>query len=183
MIYTKLKLWLEENGIEYIETDYMEPYETRDPQNNIQKRFKFLAPKKTVDREYKKLTIASNNGKMNLDVVFYKDGESYYIDDVYFGKYDFEFWHEDECDLTWIELMDIIQSIMNGELKFRIVSRADTGAWISDRDFDLSDPEDRQDFNKYMESSDNKSVHPYIRKGPMKHEIYDWNSYDCFVRE
>ena len=68
-------------------------------------------------------------------------------------------------------------------MKILSVSYADTGEWILDHRFDMSDPEEQLQLNRYMARVDKKKCHPYIRKGSMMHEIYDWNTYDCIVRD
>ena len=182
MIYSELKKWLEENQIDYIEKDSTESYKVPDPQNILQRRFTFLAPKKIENRELKKLTIVSNNGKMNLDLIFYKNEEQYDFEDIVFGRFYFEFGSIIDHD-SFVDLIDIVQSIITNKMKILSVSYADTGEWILDHRFDMSDPEEQLQFNRYMARVDKKKCHPYIRKGSMMHEIYDWNTYDCIVRD
>lgn len=187
MTLTEMKAWLDENGIEYKEETYSYSGEMKEPETPS--FFSRLFAVEPLYKSGKELIIESKNGKRNLELSFGRDNTNYIFTLMMFGNYLFDI---DEEDFNIEEAAELVRSVIQGNKKFICEYGEDfADDDISDNDecFDMADPKERDAFHRKVDRIRNvnqgmlNKVIKFLYQVPKKYEIYDWNTYECIVRE
>jgi hypothetical protein len=131
------------------------------------------------------LTIASNNGKKNIELQFNEVNDDFVFVDLMFGDYCFElFDHAEETLAT--ELVKIINKIKSGRLAVIVKNNIKKKRWLGDATFDLDDDDEllgKQGFEEVKQMiKKSRGFISKLFKPQIQYEIYDWNSYDCIMK-
>ena len=181
MTFDAAKMLLEENNISFSELHFDSVAEFR---LHISP---FAYTKNAGTYPVKALVITSNNNHKNIELQFIDENNdgNYTFVDLYFGEYFFELF---DCQEEFLQqsITDEIKSVISNEVIVIVANDLKKGKWIGDQIFDKNEKDGfgLPGFEKTMQRLNKKKG--FVAKlfgSKTQYEIYDWNSYQCMIKQ
>ena len=142
------------------------------------------------------LVVRSNNGKKDIELQFNEKDGIFCFEEIRFGSYCFEVLCEVKEEKLAEELIACIREVQEGYWRVIVANNIKRRFWLWDACFDLNDTDDdisgKKAFDEAMlliEESEKVSGGVFgkfldkLLRTKVQYEIYDWNTYQCIVKE
>lgn len=131
------------------------------------------------------LVIESPNGKKNIELQFNATENDFIFDLPHFGSFAYESFQDNER-LDPNDLLSFINDIMSGHVAVIVANDIRHKRLLWDCSFDLNNTDDeilgKAGFEETVKQIQTKKYFIARLLEPEKqYEIYDWNSYQCFI--
>ena len=140
------------------------------------------------------IVIKSNNGKKDIELQCNGLDGIFTVQNMYFGNLSFDLFEADEEE--WAEIiLSYIKNIQEGKGKVITANNIEKNCWLWDTYYDLSCDESifgKKEFEEDLaeiygsgpvaEGIIGKILDRLLRT-KIQYEIYDWNTYQCIIKE
>lgn len=127
------------------------------------------------------LVVRCKNGHKDIALQFNDSEIGYTFEDLYFGEYGFEF-YDYKKDLLPDAIVKTIGRIMQGRTVIVVANDLKRHHWLADACYDRL--EDDDEYNAAIESIHKApSVVDRLLQSVRQYEIYDYEKYECYIKQ